>query len=70
MNKGENVLQTDIDTKLSKIKAMHVRWLISLYGKLRNFVKMIKPAFMNASVMKAIYNKEIPDEDPFKHSSE
>ena len=52
------------------MKAMHVRWLISLYDKLRNFVKMIKPAFKNASVMEAIYNKEIPDEDPFKHLSE
>ena len=47
------------------MKAIPVQWLISLYDKLRNSGKMIKPAFKNASVMEVTYNKEIPDEDPF-----
>ena len=52
------------------MKATHVRWLTSLYEKLRNSGEMVKPVFKNALVMEAIYNKEIPDEDPFKHLSE
>ena len=28
---------------------------------------MIKSAFENASIMEAVDNKEIPDEDPFMH---
>ena len=66
LNKGKNVHQIDIDTKLSKMKPIHARWLISLYEKLRNSNKIIKSAFENALVMEAIDNKEIPDEDPFK----
>ena len=67
VNKGENVHQIDIDTKLSKMKPIHVRWLSSLYDKLRNSGKMIKSTFENASIMEAIDNKEILDEDPVKH---
>ena len=70
LNKGVNVHQIDIDTKLSKIKSIRARWLISLYKKLWNSGKMIKSAFKNASMVGAIDNKEIPDEDPLKHSSE
>ena len=67
LDRTQNDHQNDIDSKLSKMKAIYVRWLISLYDKLRNSGEMIKPAF---KVMEAIYNKEIPDEDPFKHLSE
>ena len=70
LNKGENVHQIDIDTKLSKIKPIRARWLISLYKKLWNSGKMIKSAFKNASMVGAIDNKQIPDEDPLKHSSQ
>ena len=44
--------------------------VISTYDKLQNYGEMIKSAFENASIMEAIDNKEIPDEDPFKHLSE
>ena len=70
LNKGKNVHQTDVDTKLSKMKPTNARWLISLYDKLRNSGEMIKSAFENASIMETIDNKEIPDEDPFKHLPE
>ena len=52
------------------MKPIHARWLISLCDKLRNSGKMIKSAFENASIMKAIDKKEIPDEDPFKPLSQ
>ena len=52
------------------MEPIHVRWLISLYQKLRNSGEMIKLAFENASIMEAIENKEILDEDPFKYLSE
>ena len=63
LNKGKNVHQIDIDTKLSKMKPIHAQWLISLYNKLRNSGKIIKSAFTNASIMEIIGNKEIPDDD-------
>ena len=52
------------------MKAIHGWYLISLYDKLRDSGKIIKSAFENASTMEVIDNKEIPDEDPFKHFSE
>ena len=63
LNKGKNVHQIDIDTKLSKMKQIHAQWLISLYNKLRNSGKMIKSAFQNVSIMEVIGNKEISDDD-------
>ena len=33
LNKGENVYQVDIDTKLLTIKPIHAPWMISLYDK-------------------------------------
>ena len=47
-----------------------LRWLISLYDKLRNSGKIIKSTFENACIMEANDNKEISDEDPLKHLSE
>ena len=70
LNKRKNVHQIDIDTKLSKMKAIHAWCLISLYDKLRDSGKIIKSAFENASSMEVIDNKEIPDEDPFKYLSQ
>ena len=70
LNKGKNFHQIDFDTELSTMKPIHVRWLISLYDKLRNSDEMVESAFENASVMEAIDSKQIPDEDPFKHLSE
>ena len=35
----------DIDTKLSAIKLVHARWIISLYDKFRNDPEMIIKAF-------------------------
>ena len=45
LNSGENVHQIFIDTKLSKMKPIHARWLNSLYNKLWNSGKMIKSAY-------------------------
>ena len=67
LNKGKNVHQIDIDTKLSKMKPIHARWLIiSLYDKLRNSGQMIKSAFENNSIMEAIGKKEILDDNRLK----
>ena len=52
------------------MKPIHAQWLISLYEKLRNSGEMIKSAFKNALIIEEVDNKEIPDEDPFKHLSE
>ena len=70
LNKGKNNHQIDSDTKLSKVKPIYARWLISLYDKLQDSGEMIKSAFENASIAEGIDNKEIPDEDSFKHLPE
>ena len=67
LNKGKDAHQINIDTKLSRMKPVHVGWLISLYDKLRNSCKVIKSTFKNALITEAIDNKEILDEPPFKH---
>ena len=54
----------------TQMKPTHARWLISLYDKLRNSGEMIESIFENASIMEAIDNKDIPNEDTFKHLSE
>ena len=65
LNKGENVHQIDIDAKISKMKPIHARWLISLYNK---FWRNGKIGFRKCLlIMETIDNKEVPDEDPFKH---
>ena len=70
LNKGKNVHQIDIDSKLSKMIPIHAQWLISLCDKLRNSGEIINSAFEIASIIEAIAIKEIPDNDPFKHLSE
>ena len=44
-------------------------WLVCMTS-CEILAKWFKSAFQNASIMEATDNKEIPDENPFKHLSE
>ena len=47
--------EISVDTKLSVIKPLHARWLISLYDNLRNKENiMIKRAFEMSSISEAL----------------
>ena len=39
MDNGKGVYEVDVDTRLSRMKPIHARWVISLYDKLRNSEK-------------------------------
>ena len=36
MDNGKDVYEVDVDTRLSRMKPVHARWVIGLYDKLRN----------------------------------
>ena len=63
---GVNVLSVNIETKLSIVKPLHARWLISFYDHMQNNRQMIIKAFEMAGII-PIATFEVPDEDPFKH---
>ena len=66
IEKGVNVLSVKIETKLSIVKPLHARWLISFYDHMQNNRQMIIKAFEMAGII-PIATIEVPDEDPFKH---
>ena len=67
-NDGKGVYKVDIDTRLSKMKSIHARWIISLYDKLRNSQQLIENGFRTASITEALDpQSDFGDEDPFKH---
>ena len=41
VNDRKGVYEVDVDTRLSRMKPIHARWLISLYDKLRNSEQLI-----------------------------
>ena len=66
IEKGTNVYSVNIETKLSVVKSLHTRWLISFYDHMQNNREMIIKAFQMAGIT-PIAEIEIPDEDPFKN---
>ena len=66
IEKGTNVYPVNIKTKLSVVKPLHARWLISFYDHIQNNCEMIIKAFQMARIT-PIAEIEILDEDPFKN---
>ena len=68
LDDGKGVYEVDIDTRLTRMKPIHARWIISLYDKLRNSEQLIENGFRAASILEALDpQKDFGDEDPFKH---
>ena len=68
MDNGKGVYEVDVDTRLSRMKPIHERWVISLYDKLRNSEKVIENGFRAAAITEALDpQKDFGDEDPFKY---
>ena len=68
MDNGKGVYEVDVDTRLSRIKSIHARWVISLYDKLCNSEKVIENGFRAAAITEALDPpKDFGDEDPFKY---
>ena len=53
MDNGKGVYEVDVDTRLSRMKPIDARWVIDLYGKLRNSEKMIENGFKPAAITEA-----------------
>ena len=66
IEKGTNVYSVNNETKLSVVKPLRARWLISFYDHIQNNRQMIIKAFQMAGIT-PIAEIEIPDEDPFKN---
>ena len=66
IEKGINVFSVNIEMKLSIVKPLHARWLISLYDHMQNNRQVIIKAFEMAGII-PIAIIEVPDEDTFKH---
>ena len=65
MDNGKGVHEVDVDTRLSRVKPIDARWVIDLYGKLRNSEKMIENGFKPAAITEALYpEKDFGVEDP------
>ena len=68
MDNGKGAYEVDVDTRLSRMKSIHSRWIISLYDKLRNSEKVIENGFRAAAITEALDpQKDFGDEDPFKY---
>ena len=65
IEKGTNVYSVNIETKLSVVKPLHARWLISFYDHIQNNREMIIKAFQMEGIT-SIAEIEIPDEDLLK----
>jgi len=55
----------DVSTKLSVMKPIHARWLVGLYGYLRNKPDVVRKGFEMAGIVEAVTNVLEP-EDPFE----
>ena len=53
-NDGKGVYEVDIDTRLSRMKSIHARWIIGLYDKLRNSQQLIDNGFRAVSITEAL----------------
>ena len=67
LDSGKNIYQVDIKTRLSIMKAIHARWIISLYGKFRDSDEMVINAFQTASITEALTNENMEEDDPSSH---
>ena len=68
MDNGKSIYEVDVDTRLSRMKPIHARWVITLYDKLRNSEKVIENGFTAAAITEALDpQKDFEDEDPFKY---
>ena len=68
MDNGKGIYEVDVDTRLSRMKPIHARWVITLYDKLRNSEKVIENGFTAAAITEALDpQKDFEDEDPFKY---
>ena len=63
----KNIYQVDIETKLSIMKPIHARWIISLYDKFRNSDEVVIKAFQMASITEASTNEKMEEDDSFSH---
>ena len=50
IEKGTNVYSVNIETKLSVVKPLHARWLVSFYDHMQNNREMIITAFQMAEI--------------------
>ena len=68
MKSGKRVYEIDVDTRLSRMKPIHSKWIIALYDKLRNSEEMVRQAFQSASITEAL-NRDFDagEADPFTH---
>ena len=68
MDNGKGVYEVDVDTRLTRMKPIHARWVIGLFDKLRNSEKMIANGFKAAAITEALDpEKDFGEEDPFSH---
>ena len=68
MDNRKRVYEVNVDTRLSRMKPIHARWVIGLYDKLWNSGKMIENRFKTAAIMEALDSeKDFREEDPFTH---
>ena len=58
------IYSVDVKLKLSVLKPIHARWLISLYDHLRGQVDLIQKGFEKAGINDAL-NVAFEQEDPF-----
>ena len=68
IDNGKGVNDVDVDTRLSRMRPTHGRWVIGFYGKLKNSEKMIVNGFKAAAITEALDpGKDFGEEGPFSH---
>ena len=63
MDNGKGIFEVHVDTRLSRMKPILARWVIGLFGKLRNSEKKKKAA----AITKALNSEKDFEEDLFSH---
>ena len=64
----EVVYKVDVDTRLSRMKLIHARWIIDLNDKPRNSKALIQHGFEASKITEALDSeKNFWKEDPFLH---
>ena len=65
VDEGIDVYSSDVNAKLSVMKAIHTRRLVGLYDHLRDKPEVIRKGFEMAGIVEAV-TKEVEPEDPFE----
>ncbi len=65
VNTGKDVYSISIETKLSIVKPLHAKWLISLYDHMKNNPEMVTKSFKMAKIL-PLEDIVVPPEDPFE----